>query len=251
MTKPIVLYDQNHERVGETYPRRAKQLVRSGRAAWLEEGQSLIIDTEYMPYPPKQEEAFTMNETIYQNNGQAVEEPTHHERPEAPHSEMPNDLLLYLARKNVAEKKSLLRHVIAYIAAWPILHIFVFRYLSPGSVSGEQATATVHMLNEFVPRFRQIEPSGFGRIPMGHYIEGPFGEIIFNINEAVQAATPAANTGQSNLWWYFIMGVLITWGVFIAARAIKILRRHMSTRTPRPAKPDPVSLEYQRLKASM
>ena len=111
MTKPIVLYNQNHERVGETYPRRAKQLIRNGRATWLEEGQILLINANHEPYPPEQEEPIM---TTYQNNGTTVPPP-----PET--HEMSDDLLLYLAKKNVAEKRSLVRHAIAYALALVIL----------------------------------------------------------------------------------------------------------------------------------
>ena len=114
MAIPIILYDENHERVGETYHRRAKQLIKSGRGHWLEEGHSMMLTSYLSADPPTKEEVPTMTESVYNNNGIA------HEEPKAPTSAS-NDLLMYLAKQNVAQKKSLIRHVVAYAIAWAVI----------------------------------------------------------------------------------------------------------------------------------
>ena len=42
MESKITLYDAHDKRVGETFPRRAKQLVKQQRAVWLDESQTAI-----------------------------------------------------------------------------------------------------------------------------------------------------------------------------------------------------------------
>jgi len=246
MTKPIVLYDENHERVGETYPRRAKQLIKSGRAAWLEDGQSLLINTHYEPFPPVKEELFTMTETIYQNNGHAMEA----ESPAAPPMEESNELLLYLAKKNVAEKKSLFRHVIAYILAWPVLHI-AFRLFREG-YRGNLSSFTSHRVVEFVPHGEWFTDNIFTfHSANPHVVEGSeaVSQIIaHHFDPVAQVFYQAAY--RPDLLWHFALGMLAAWGIWIAVRGIKVLRRHMHTMAPRLPKPDPVALEYQRLMSS-
>ncbi|MCL2378455.1 MAG: hypothetical protein FWC77_04930 [Defluviitaleaceae bacterium] len=119
MSIPIVLYDENHERVGETYHRRAKQLVRSGRAVWLEGGKSLQMAPYQAPeipaLPSIKEDVFKMTESIYTNNGMAPE------APETPPTDGVNELRMYLARQNVARKRNLVKNIVAYALAWVLL----------------------------------------------------------------------------------------------------------------------------------
>jgi len=252
MTKPIVLYDQNHERVGETYPRRAKQLLKSGRAVWLDEGQSMQICTDYQPNPPDKEDEISMTEPIYQNNGEPITEPV------PVHPGESSDLLLYKAKRNVAEKRSLIRHLIAYIIAWPFLHALIFRFFNGGSRTSAQmdhATA-IRMANDFMPslQFRNFTtPYLFIQGPDG----GSWGRVDSNaVNEVlvafasdIQAYVPTA-VQRHDFLWYFVLGVMVTWGVWIVARGIRVLGRHMNRKAPRALKPDPVAIEYQRLIAS-
>ena len=253
MTKPIVLYDQHHERVGETYPRRAKQLVKSGRASWLIDGQSLQINTEYNPYPPDKEDVIEMSEAIYQNNGTIVEEPGHL------HKEEPSELLLYMAKQNVAQKKSLIRNIIAYILAWPILHT-VFRFFPRVSTwnAHTDQTAIRGVVHEFPEVFVQESMPFLFQFPGGEYFtsQSPNG-FWGNINDFVVAATggferyqPTIMTSitRNELWWHFILGAMVAWGVWIAVRCFKVLRRRTANRAP---KPDPILLEYQRLQSSI
>ncbi|MCL2571578.1 MAG: hypothetical protein FWE11_04165 [Defluviitaleaceae bacterium] len=257
MTKPIVLYDQHHERVGETYPRRAKQLVKSGRASWLIDGQSLQINTEYNPYPPNKEDVIEMSEAIYQNNGTIVEEPGHL------HKEEPSELLLYMAKQNVAQKKSLIRNIIAYVLAWPILHT-VFRFFPRVSTwnAHTDQTAIRRVVHEFPEVFVQES------IPFSFWFPNPNGEYFSfevpnrawsGINDLVVSLTGAgfeqiyqpttiSSITRNELWWHFILGAMVAWGVWIAVRCFKVLRRRTANRAP---KPDPILLEYQRLQSSI
>ena len=256
MNKPIVLYDQNHERVGETYHRRAKQLIRSGRAAWLEEGQSMQI-SNYISYPPKKEDTITMSDHMYNNNGTPVEEPK-----ATPTSE-PSSLLLYIANKNVTERRNLIRHIIAYVLVWAIvLPLSSFNY-----VPFRQDTRNRHARNEIaVAQSHILIPDIVEHwdIPLIHWSRNGYGIFnahdteIFrrNIDEVVHAlsafyspnvaVTTNTRSGLSQSW-HFIMGALAAWGVWILVRSIKIFRQNARTRAPKAPRPDPVALEYQRL----
>jgi len=278
MTKPIVLYDQNHERVGETYPRRAKQLIRNGRATWLEEGQSLLLATNHEPYPPEQEEPIM---TAYQNNGTSVPP-----LPPPETHEMSDDLLLYLAKKNVAEKRSLLRHAIAYVLALVIL----FAATSVRHTNVVYFEPNVH----FTPTVMEVEmppmptnidvfmmPNG---VDLSFYLAEAQAEwldslltleryILDSITTEVQLRTPhrresrmtttveplqvftntetvavnVAGIRQHEQVTMFFVGAMATWGLWIAALAFKVWRRRAkSVRVPVVSA---VELEYQRLQS--
>jgi len=246
MTTPIVLYDENHERVGETFPRRAKQLVKSGRATGLEEGKSLFLDTDFTPYPPSEEDVI-MEETTYTNDGITVAEPV------AKATEGSNDLLLYVAKKNVAEKRSLIKHLIAYILAWPLIHLLTnmigVSYASSVAVASESVDATeMFMRGGMTYHFR---------LPWGEYVNinatnGVWASIedmlvAHAIDWAPMSSTAVSTITRNDLWWHFALGVMVTWSVWIVMRSIKILRRRFKSSAP---KIDPVALEYERLRAA-
>jgi len=42
MERKVILYNSNDIKIGETFPRRAQQLVRRQRAAWIDDGQTAI-----------------------------------------------------------------------------------------------------------------------------------------------------------------------------------------------------------------
>ena len=229
MAIPIILYDENHERVGETYHRRAKQLVRSGRAFWLEEGHSLLLASypEYQPLPPTKEETPTMTESAFTNNGVAPEEA------EAPCPAGSNDLLMYLAKKNVAQKKSLIRHIIAYILTLPVLYAISNRALA--------VTATAAYPESFFGRlYEHMQPYLFVR-PSGFIVN----EVAFFASNDAWYQPVAVSSGF--YFMHFMLGIMAAWGVWIAVRGFKIAYRHLQNKTPRPRRPDPIALEYQRL----
>ena len=305
MAIPIILYDENHERVGETYHRRAKQLVRSGRAYWLEEGHSLLLASylaEHQTLPPTKEEIPTMTESVFTNNGTAPEEP------KAPCTSVSSDSLMYLAKQNVTQKKSLIRHIVAYIIAWALILIFssftfsgqIFRAnnnvaVETQAAQEQQAMRTIGMfefsrpntwfnidefLNElyyelqhelsyarfhveraldelsyelhvFLPNNIQRELFVFD--PGASYVVTP-SRRDFTFNDAggiylTAQQWPATGSIRSYGLWNFVLGIMFAWGVWIAVRGIKIAYRHMNSKTPRLPRPDPVAMEYQRLRS--
>ena len=114
----VTIYDQKNQIVGETFQRRAKQLVLKGRATWLNEGSAIMLQAK----APEEDEM--------ENNGyiDLRETAETHTVPKM-HSE---DLLMHLAKRNLRKRRELLIHIAAYIASF-ILLIFItngFRGLS-------------------------------------------------------------------------------------------------------------------------
>jgi len=287
MNRPIVLYNENHVRVGETYHRRAKQLVRSGRAVWLEEGHSLQVipyQTPGMPAPPPFKEELPIMERIYTNNGIAPETTA-----EAPHPAAPNELRMYLARQNVARKKNLIRNIVAYVLAWVVclglMHTtaVVRRPMHSASVAVSEPFAQ-QIPQSFQFRQNRLEfcPYTVESMLEAYIIENVFERIDnvfenfsargwmypnYRINDVVSFYAPRFNTVQlaptaqhvtafssSNMTsrsnsnpWSFVVGVMFAWGVWILARGISISRQQLQSRPKRSFRPDPVSMEYQRL----
>jgi len=302
MQIPIVLYDENNERVGETYHRRAKQLVRSGRAVWLDDGQSLLMTScqapETVTLPPTKEDLPIMTE-IYTNNGTA---PIMPEAP-PPAPEAPNELRMYLARRNVARKRNLIKNIVAYILVWVLILVpisatrvthstvaigstveneimrfsqpFVHEMPNTGGnwVRGNRASAQEFRLHQsdFIPESfvfgneirRWIYP--FDNIIEAYVIENIEQHIASAIESSISgtwvapintahfeavphfATTTARVRTQPNSLWFFVVGIMFAWGIWILARGISISRQTLQSRPKPPTKPDPIALEYQRL----
>ena len=256
MKATIVLYDENNERVGETFPRRAKQLIKSGRAYWLEEGQTLR-----MALPPPRKEEITM-ETMYSNNGAPVA---------PPHHEPPNELLMYLAKQNIKERRNLVRHVIAYVLVWAIIitanvfHTSTRNFFTTTSSEAPEIEASTMHRGSWafedwdLERYRVVlempdipavfitphEIQAWAQTPIVRNYE----IFQFNNTPPQQVLTGMHTTTviyTSNFNWAFAVGAMTVWGIVIISRSIKLLhrRRQMLAKTPRP---DPVEMEYQRL----
>ena len=267
MAIPIVLYDENHERVGETYHRRAKQLVRSGRAVWLEEGHSLQMapyQTEAMQaLPPLKEETFTMTESIYTSNGIAPEST---ETAGLPHPASHNELRMYLARQNVARKRNLIRNIIAYIAIWPILFASYFGLLHRHIGVSQTVTGTntgihghfgmpqVFSFGRGDVEFRPYSIENSAQVYIIERMNEAFSGWLYPQNILTQYVSIPGRSGtfmatytHNYSFWFFIVGIMFAWGIWILARGINTARQHMQNRPVKPSRPDPVALEYQRL----
>jgi len=222
----ITLYNQQRERVGETYPRRAKQLVRSGRATWLEENVTLQLTTDTHPPATIKEEIIMSDEDICLTNGSPKNETSPTD------CAGDNELLMYLARKNVREKRNLVRHFAAFVAVSLVL-LILFEVNATGS----------HQL---------------ARMANWHYDK---------INEEMNAMTSSPDYQENQIYqlsdmrefyrnvmnlvnpiWVFILGVMVTWGGWILTRSAILVVDKIRVRSTKKPKPDPVALEYMRLK---
>jgi len=137
----IQVFDKDNLRIGETYPRRAKQLVLNGRATWTDgkllsirlvdmltdadtwEDKQMDISKEHSEHIEEVNTAIT-EESIDRNNDEAQyteDEPVFEEA--EPAAQPSEDLLMYLARQNVARRYNLLYHVVLLPVTFIVLVI--------------------------------------------------------------------------------------------------------------------------------
>jgi len=268
--KPIVLYDVNHERVGETYPRRAKQLLRSGRALWLEEDVSMtLILAQDIPTPPTKEDAIIMTEPLLTNDGVAMEVES-----VAPPITTSDDLLMYVAKQNIDRKRSLFRHVAAFVMTLVLLTTIDYVFVSEDSLTAHSSNPVLFRDVVDLLGFAGVDnlrgpansthyslrgPGGFWSVLYNnngstdfHWIDG---QVVVDFSNAAHffdqsiGIIPASHTTFN--FRHFALGVMLTWGLWIAIRGVKVTRVYLQGREPKSARPDPVTQEYQRLRAQI
>ena len=217
----VTLYNQDGEKIGETYPRRAKQLIKNGRAAWLCENISLQL------IPTSKEDSIMADTNIPIDNGSQDDK-----------------LLMYLARKNVQDKKNFKRHVIALFAVLVLILTIYQSYYSNTSYSFnpgdrldvllaahrktlENVWATVEYSNELQWQVMSNHTDSFNELH--DYTR------IMKIQLDIKSR-------PDDTIWVFISIAMVVWAFYILHRGIKIFKRDGT------AKPDPVLTEYERLK---
>jgi len=210
MIQQLAVYDESGTQIGMTFPKRARQLINKQRALWNDDTHTsirLVPDSaEDAPGYPKDD-----------RDGALVLSGS-------------DDLLLYRAKKNVSEKRNLVKHVVAYIAIWPVILLFYAAILSrithPAHAQVWDAIAALDDIRQYVP--------------LG---------AMWSIYTAERHVHGIVNS-LTHPFMYVIIGFMIAWAAWIIARVIKrIVTRIIISRTfVRKAKPDPVQMEYQRLK---
>jgi len=207
MIKQLAVYDEHGAQVGMTFPKRARQLISKQRAVWHDDAHTAIqlvpetkIDIpleEYLDDDMEYEAELTQSD----------------------------DLLLYLAKQNVKQKRRLIKHVIAYIVSWPLVSLFYEAIL-------------VNTAHSSYPQWRRIMQQ-FDRV-----------RWYLSTNQQVANLEAELTRFFNNLNHpiiYVVIGAMIAWGVWIFASAVKwfaVRRRRNLYKT----KADPVQREYQRLK---
>ncbi|MCL2566451.1 MAG: hypothetical protein FWE24_11700 [Defluviitaleaceae bacterium] len=131
----ITVFDQNNQRIGETFPRRAKQLIKNKRACWKDEDRNeicLLEEALALNKEDLQMEISNVNEAsveISVSESESVEAaPVSYEVQE---DAVEKDLLMYLAKRNIRLRYNLLYHIIA----WPVALIVIF-FITNGFRSG-------------------------------------------------------------------------------------------------------------------
>ena len=214
----ITLYDKRKKRLGSTYPRRAKQLVLKGQAIWLDEGKTLQMIPRASSSAISREEKPMKDETAYiTNDGKEIDESVFEEETDR--------LLLYKAKQNVEAKRILLKNVIAYPFAW----------IGAGMLHGAILTNMNH------PRW--WEASNI----MSQLASLPY-EYAHIASDAIWFLDWHFRSNYASPLWYVIVGVMLAWGGWIMYRAISLLIALVKRLRARKTKPDPVMLEYARLK---
>jgi len=114
----ITVYDQFNEIVGETFQRRAKQLVLKGRAKWADNAQTAICLLESAEYPKEEKSMETYG------NDQEHKEYIDLREPAEKVDTSSEDLLLYIAKQNVEKLRNLKINIIALpIAAFLLMFL--------------------------------------------------------------------------------------------------------------------------------
>lgn|GEM_PF-1030150 len=224
----ITLYDQRKIKIGHIYPRRAKQLVLRGRAVWLDEGQALQMMPDIDVTDSSStiiEEEETMIDDIYPTNDGSKAMVAASKMDEA------DSLLMYQAKQNVKDKKNLVKHVLAFIAAWPVLGIFyeaaIQDMVSPNwwRVSRAIQNISAHIANDY----------------------------MMYVDELRWAVEWHFRRGYTPGIWYVLLGVMLAWGSWIAIRVLRRVSapvaRKMRSIFSKKTKLDPVIEEYNRLKS--
>ena len=223
----IILYDQRNKKIGNIYPRRAKQLVLKGRAAWLDEGRSLqmIPDVNDSSSETFKEETFMFDDLTCPTNGKPEEA--------VPEMSVGDYLLMYQAKQNVKNRKNLFKHVLAFIAAWPILGFFYATVFS-----GMTHPRNWHHIN-VVEQLYRLYPASTNE------------QQIFNdniVHDVVNVITWYFRHGHTPDIWFVIVGAMLAWYGWIMIRVLKPVPRKIRSFFKTKDKPDPVMQEYYRLK---
>ena len=233
---PVTLYDENHVRVGETYPRRAKQLVRSGRAVWLDEGKTLQTratgasssanaERPAIPLGLVKKENESME--TFNNDGATVT------------SDLAEDMLMKQARKNVTERRSLIKHTFGIFAAvfgGSFVYFAILQnFIRIESTMHWRMRSHIHELEWILSDI----PVQYAHLEYAHRLN----DTIWRMREfTLNAHVPYL--------WVFMMGAISAWGVWNLVRIVKYVRKNVNfTFRRKPSvKPDAVMREYLRLK---
>jgi len=139
METKVMLIDAHGAEIGETYSRRARQLVKQQRAIWADDAHTAI------KFVPDQEDEYDL--------------PT--ETPEAPpRTEKSREALYALAEKRILERKRMVRHAILFIPGYFVIWIlwsamtggrmFYMSYLTMGFAWGMWTMFFLSRLRRFL-----------------------------------------------------------------------------------------------------
>ncbi|MCL2617550.1 MAG: hypothetical protein FWD98_00710 [Defluviitaleaceae bacterium] len=101
MEGKITLYDSNGTKMGETFIRRAKQLVKQQRAVWVDEKQDAVR------FAPGQEHSGTDTPAQDDASAEETETPAHDDT-----------LLITLAQKRLQDRGRFIFHTAAVVPVW-------------------------------------------------------------------------------------------------------------------------------------
>ena len=141
--RKITVFDLNNQLIGDTFPRRAKQLVRGERARWLNDRLDSICLVENITSDKED----SLMEVSGNNMFSSKNIESTHTGPEDINAspaifeacdstdETGQDLLMYLAKRNIRLRYNLIRHIILWPAALLFL-AFITNGFWDGPVDG-------------------------------------------------------------------------------------------------------------------
>ncbi|MCL2014798.1 MAG: hypothetical protein FWG68_00960 [Defluviitaleaceae bacterium] len=247
----IVLYDDKNEKIGSIYPRRAKQLVLRGQAAWIAEGESVKMNADFSPFSKvskisKEEKLMTDVKT---NGVPKVAEfepferdipPTEPTEPPLSAPDNPDNLIYEQAKKNLQAKTALLKLVALTIGLWllmPVLHDGVFSNMAHPSTHNADSIRSNLQSFEFAllvwRNLEMIHPDEFEQFGYSVDISRQ------NLDEIMRNYTPPM--------FYVLIGALLAWTAFVATQIAKYAKNRWNIL--RSAKRQNLLMkEYSRLK---
>jgi len=187
MQEKVAVLDENGLAAGQTYYRRAKQLVAKGRAVWRDDSKTVIR------LAPKE-----MTKMEYDT----IE------------SKLDNEELLYAAKRNVRLKRGLIWHFTAFLIVAPLVFGVLPDFLGTFAGSSvvvyaddEAMAATLYELRQMAFTFGQHNNMLAARI------------VAQTANDLVNpSASPDIFSAQ-----YFVWGTYFAWGVFVLSRLVLYL----------------------------
>jgi len=214
LIQQIAVINENGTQIGMTFPKRAKQLIARQRALWHNDSHTAIC-----LLPELKEEVILDKDFTYNTNDGFKE---------APRCAKSDDLLLYLAKKNVAERKNLIKQAVIYAIAWTVLLVVYAGFWDGAdnylSREGRNAINTLEVSMPFIPE-----------------------AYVPNIEYAIAVINTYTYMYQRPVGNY-ILGAMFAWGGWIVFHAIKRAAENSRPKGAKRIKPDPVAVEYQRLK---
>jgi len=211
MTQQLTVYDENGVPIGMTFPKRARQLVSKQRALWHDDAHTAIR------LLPEAKEEVPLGEYLGDDD-----------MDESPAGSRSDDLLLYLAKRNVREKRNLTKHFVAFIAAWPA--IIIFYEVIASNVQRRRLHSWWDSAEWHLDIIRNYVPE----------------ESIWAVDSLYFTGRSLINSLTHPIM-YGIIGIMIAWGVWIFVRCVNWAIANDRGRAGK-TKPDPVQVEYRRLK---
>lgn len=177
-----------------------------------------------------------MPEEMYNNNGvpYAVTEGAETEATDATDDDA---VLMYQAKLNVKDKQNLKRHIIAFLIAIPVLafvHLMFFDNHQLHNVRSNQHQQAVEILSAV----HQLDTIVVGDARL------LFHDMVFIVEDLWYNN----RVYRSRADWGVLMGAMLFWGGWITFRIFKRIRPLIKIRRIPATKPDPVLLEFNRLK---
>ena len=208
----IALYDADGNKIGETFKRRAKQLVKQQRAVWEDESQTSI---RFLP-----------------------DEDNFFEEVEEEKESTKNALIMYKAKQNVKERKNIIKHAIAYFITWIMFSIIYWEMIHP------TLNTRAHLGWRFDSAIRAL--NGFWDSIVFEFREDNiFGEL-WRLDEAINHLENVSVNAPAEIWLVFV-GAMLFWGGLIIYRLGKIIKVYYRNKPRKKHKPDPIEVEYKRL----
>jgi len=195
----VAVFDKSGAQVGKTFPKRAKQLVSKQRALWHNDEHTAIF-----LLPEDDNPEATMKELEVEATTES------------------DDLLLYIARKNVSQRRNLIKHVVVYLIALLVLTVIYFNFIESAQHPRYRTIRTaIRVLDNSPPTSSVNETSHF-------------------LNTMLVTYSPPD--------WYYVRGLTTAWSIYIFVRVVRYATRNLNFSGFRKTKRDPVKQEYYRLK---